>query len=135
MRCWKAELKFLLDTHVLLWAIDQPKLLSPRVRKALLDETNELHASVVSVWEISLKVEAGKLRLPDQAGFLADNFRKLGVQGYLPLELLHVHQLAKLPPIHKDPFDRILLAQAMVEGWTLVSKDANLAKYPGKVFW
>jgi PIN domain nuclease of toxin-antitoxin system len=57
------------------------------------------------------------------------------VESYLPLGILHVHQLAKLPPIHKDPFDRFLLAQALVEGWTLVTKDENLARYPQKVFW
>ena len=129
------DLKLLLDTHVLIWAIDNPNLLSRRVQKALLDGANELHASVVSLWEIRLKVEAGKLAMPSDAGFLEDNFRKVGVKRYLPLELLHIHQLVKLPLIHKDPFDRILLAQALAEGWTLVSKDANLAKYPQKVFW
>jgi PIN domain nuclease of toxin-antitoxin system len=128
-------MKLLLDTHVLLWAIDKPNLLSRRVRKALLDDANELHASVVSLWEIRLKVEAGKLTLPGGAGFLEENLRKAGVESYLPLGILHVHQLAKLPPIHKDPFDRILLAQALVEGWTLVSKDENLAKYPQRPFW
>ena len=87
------------------------------------------------MWEIALKVETGRLILPSQTSFLEDNFRKLGLEGYLPLGLLHVHQLVKLPLIHKDPFDRILLAQAIVEGWTLVSKDKHLARYPAKVFW
>ena len=125
----------MLDTHVLIWAINEPKKLSTKVKRALLDETNELHGSVVSLWEIALKVESGKLFLPPQRGFLEENFRKLGVKDYLPLGLLHVHQLHKLPPIHKDPVDRILLAQAAVEGWTLVTKDANIAKYPQAIFW
>jgi PIN domain nuclease of toxin-antitoxin system len=96
------DLKLLLDTHVLIWAIDNPNLLSRRVQKALLDGANELHASEVSLWEIRLKVEAGKLAMPSDAGFIEDNFRKVGVKRYLPLELLHIHQLVKLPLIHKD---------------------------------
>ena len=128
-------MKLLLDTHVLLWAIDRPKQLSKRVAQLLLDESNELHASVVSYWEIQLKVETGKLTLPATAGFLEDNLKALGVQGFLPLDLLHVRQLSKLPRIHKDPFDRILVAQAIVEGWTLVTKDPQMAKYPAKVIW
>ena len=128
-------MKLLLDTHVLIWAINEPKLLSPRVQQLLLDEDNELHASVVSLWEIEMKVEAGKLTFPSRRGFLEENFRHLGVQNYLPLGLLHIHQLSKLPLIHRDPFDRILLAQAAVEGWTLVSKDRTMAKYPQTVLW
>lgn len=100
-----------------------------------MDENNQLYASVVSVWEITLKVQAGKLDLPMDSGFLEDNFRLLGIQSYLPLGILHVQQLSKLPPVHKDPFDRILLAQAMVEGWILVSKDQHLAQYPVEILW
>ena len=125
----------MLDTHVLLWAIDEPKKLSKRVRNALLDEANELHASVVSIWEIALKMEGGKLHFPAGRGFLEDHFRRLGVKDYLPLGLLHVNHVMQLPPIHSDPFDRILLAQAAVEGWTFVSKDGNIAKYPQTVLW
>lgn len=128
-------MRLLLDTHVLLWAINEPKRLSAKVQKALLDESNELHASVVSLWEIQLKVETGKLRLPGIANFLEDNLRLVGIHGYLPLGLFHVHQLSKLPPIHKDPFDRILLSQAMVEGWTLVTKNKFLAQYPASILW
>jgi PIN domain nuclease of toxin-antitoxin system len=87
------------------------------------------------MWEIALKAESGKISFPPAKGFLEDHFRRLGVQSYLPLELLHVQYLVKLPPIHKDPFDRILLAQAAVEGWTLVSKDAHIAKYPQSILW
>ena len=128
-------MKLLLDTPVLLWAINEPKRLSAKVQEALLDESNELHASVVSLWEIQLKVETGKLRLPGIANFLEDNLRLMGVQGYLPLGLFHVRQLSRLPPIHKDPFGRILLSQAIVEGWTLVTKDKFLAQYPASILW
>ena len=128
-------MKLLLDTHALLWAIDNPKLLSEKVRQAILDESNQLYASVVSVWEIALKVQAGKLELPMDSSFLEENFRRLGIQSYLPLGLFHVQQISKLPPIHKDPFDRILVAQAIVEGWILVSKDQHFAQYPVEILW
>ena len=100
-----------------------------------MDESNELKVSVVSLWEIELKVQAGKLKFPSGLDFLQDNLRKLGIQNYLPLIAQHVHQLASLPPVHKDPFDRILVSQAIVEGLTFVSKDEVISKYPAKVFW
>lgn len=128
-------MKFLLDTHVLIWAIDTPNLLSLKVRKALVDDSNELYVSVASLWEIALKVQAGKLSFPDDPSFLEGHLRSLGIKSYLQLGLFHVYQLAKLPILHKDPFDRILLAQAMVEGWTFVTKDRNLSAYPVKTFW
>ena len=100
-----------------------------------MDEANELKVSVVSLWEIELKVQAGKLKFPSGLDFLQDNLRKLGIQNYLPLIAQHLHQLSSLPPVHKDPFDRILVSQAIVEGLTFVSKDEVMSKYPTKVFW
>lgn len=128
-------MKLLLDSHVLLWAIDQPELLSKKVRTALLNESNELFVSVGSMWEISLKVQSGKLKLPSHPDYLELNLRRLGVQGYLAVELFHVYQVAKLPLIHKDPFDRLLVSQAIVEGMTLVTKDRVISKYPVAVMW
>ena len=128
-------MKLLLDTHVLLWAIGRPELLSQKARQAMLDETNELVASVASIWEITIKVQAGKLELPVDADYLETNLRKLGVTKYLPVDLYHVYRLARLPLLHKDPFDRILLTQAMVEGLTLVSKDQIFGEYPVTVLW
>jgi PIN domain nuclease of toxin-antitoxin system len=128
-------MKLLLDSHVLLWAIDKPKLLSKRVKKALLDDANELHASVASMWEIALKARAGKLHLPAAPGYLEEHLRELGIQKYLAIGVFHVRQLEKLPPIHRDPFDRMLVAQAMAERLTLVSKDELLRKYPIPVLW
>ena len=128
-------MKLLLDTHAFLWAIDQPARLSKKVTKALLDERNELHVSVASVWEIRLKVQAGKLKLPAEPEYLESHLRKLGVKSYLPIGLFHVYQTDRLAMIHKDPFDRLLVAQALVEGMTLVSKDAVMAAYGVRVLW
>jgi PIN domain nuclease of toxin-antitoxin system len=130
-----ATLKLLLDTHVFLWAIDQPGMLSRKVKKALLEERNELYVSVASIWEIRLKIQAGKLKVPMEPEFLESNLRKLGLKAYVPVELFHVYQTDRLAVIHKDPFDRLLVAQAMVEGMTLVSKDAAIAAYGVPVLW
>jgi PIN domain nuclease of toxin-antitoxin system len=130
-----ATLKLLLDTHVFLWAIDQPGMLSRKVKKALLEERNELYVSVASIWEIRLKIQAGKLKVPMEPEYLESNLRKLGLKAYVPVELFHVYQTDRLAVIHKDPFDRLLVAQAMVEGMTLVSKDAAIAAYGVPVLW
>jgi PIN domain nuclease of toxin-antitoxin system len=130
-----ATLKLLLDTHVFLWAIDQPGMLSRKVKKALLEERNELYVSVASIWEIRLKIQAGKLKVPMEPEYLESNLRKLGLKAYVPVELFHVYQTDRLAMIHKDPFDRLLVAQAMVEGMTLVSKDAAIAAYGVPVLW
>lgn len=128
-------MKLLLDTHALLWAIDRPAELSPAVRTALLDETNVLTVSVASLWEIGLKAQAGKLKVPIAAEYWEEHGRRLGVTRYLPISLFHVHQSAQLPPIHRDPFDRMLVAQALAEGLTLVSKDGVLPEYGVPVLW
>ena len=128
-------MKLLLDTHVFLWAIDQPGRLSKKVKKALLDERNQLFVSVASIWEIRLKMQAGKLKLPIEPEYLESNLRKLGILAYLPVELFHVYQTDRLAMVHKDPFDRLLLAQAMVEGMVLVSKDPLLRAYGLDVLW
>lgn len=122
----KGPSKFLLDSHVPLWSIDTSK----KAREAILDESNELSASVAPVWEITVKRQAGKLQLPAEPGFLEEHLRQLGIRSFLPLTLAHVRQVGLLPPIHKDPFDRILVAQAMAERLTVVSKDRVLNEYP-----
>ena len=128
-------MKLLLDTHVLLWAIGRPELLSQKARQAMLDETNELVASVASIWEITIKVQAGKLELPVDADYLETNLRKLGVTKYLPVDLYHVYRLARLPLLHKDPFDRLLIAQARVEKMTLLTRDESIRRYPVTTLW
>jgi PIN domain nuclease of toxin-antitoxin system len=124
--------KFLLDTHLLLWIAGHPERLSEELRNELTDPANEFAFSAASLWEISIKTALGRQdfqvdpRLLRQA--LMDN-------GYveLPITSEHAVSIDALPPIHKDPFDRILLAQAITEEMTLLTVDGQLAQYPGPV--
>jgi len=124
--------KFLLDTHLLLWIAGDPERLSEELRNELSDAANEFIFSAGSLWEISIKSSLGRddfrvdPRLLRQA--LLDN-------GYfeLPITSEHAVSIDALPPLHKDPFDRILLAQALAEGVTLLTADEQLARYAGPV--
>ncbi|MFN7932068.1 MAG: type II toxin-antitoxin system VapC family toxin [Bryobacteraceae bacterium] len=128
-------MRLLLDSHVLLWAIDQPALLSPAVRKAIQNEANELYASVASIWEITIKAQSGRLDIPDVEDFLSLHLAAMGIQHFLPVSLAHVLRVSRLPAHHKDPFDRVLIAQALTEGLTLISKDEIFQRYPVDVRW
>jgi PIN domain nuclease of toxin-antitoxin system len=121
-------LNLLLDTHVLLWAAGQPEKLTPTARALLLDAAHELFFSPISLWEVSIK------RALERADFRADPrrlWRMLLANGYRELPVTSEHTIAvdALPPLHKDPFDRLLLAQARVEGFELVTADHALAAY------
>lgn len=125
-------MKLLLDTHVLLWiAIDSPRL-SPAARRLLTRAGTELTFSAVSVWEVAIKDRRGRDDFQVDAAVLR---RALVDQGYteLPVTGAHAVAVSGLPARHKDPFDRLLLAQAVVEGMTLVTADETLASYPGPV--
>ena len=117
--------RYLLDTHTMLWAFDDNPTLSDEARKAI-DEGDQLHASVVSVWEIVIKKALGKLEAPD------DLQRAITMTGLTPLLITVNHALAvrELPQYedHKDPFDRLLVAQAKVEG-LIITRDENLKRY------
>jgi PIN domain nuclease of toxin-antitoxin system len=124
--------KFLLDTHVLLWAAGQPDRLPAKVRRLLGDPLNELVFSAASLWEIAIKKGLGRDDFEVDARLLR---RGLLDNGYSELAISSAHAVAVdgLPPIHKDPFDRLLVAQSMVEGITLLTTDPILAKYPAPV--
>lgn len=125
-------MKFLLDTHLLLWAAGQPGKLSARARKLLNDPGNELLFSAASLWEIAIKKTLGREDFRVEPRLLR---RGLLDNGYVELAItsLHAVGLDGIPPLHKDPFDRLLLAQAIGEGITLLTSDATLARYPGPV--
>jgi PIN domain nuclease of toxin-antitoxin system len=125
-------MNLLLDTHILLWAAYEPARLSADARAMLTDPNNTLHFSVASLWEVAIKsalgrpdftVDAAELRL----GLVANDYDEL------PIESAHVLRLPTLPPLHADPFDRILLAQAMAEGHVLLTADAKVLAYGGPV--
>lgn len=124
-----AERGYLLDTHVALWAIGRPNALSARALKIVLAGPNFI--SVVSYWEVMVKCMKGSLDLGDPRAWWTEALEKL-VAMPIALRAEHVSAVGDLPPIHKDPFDRMLIAQASVEGLTLVSMDANVAQYASK---
>ena len=116
----------LLDTCAVLWAARQPERLSARVRALLLDSESELTVSVVSAWEITLKPELG---IVDVARWFREAARHLTAR-ILPIRLEHIAALENLPVRHRDPFDRLLIAQAVVGQLALVTADQAIANYP-----
>ncbi|MGH9761524.1 MAG: type II toxin-antitoxin system VapC family toxin [Blastocatellia bacterium] len=125
-------MRLLLDTHVLLWAAGRPGKLSKAARKLIDDPENILSFSAASLWEIAIKQSIGRDDFRVDARLLR---RGLLDNGYGELAVTSAHAIAldTLPPLHKDPFDRMLVAQARVEGITLVTADTQVAKYPGAV--
>jgi PIN domain nuclease of toxin-antitoxin system len=125
-------MKLLLDTQILLWAAGQPERLSTRARRQLNDPNNVLLFSAVSLWEITIKASLGR----DDLAVEPRVFRRALIDnGYieLPITSEHAVNVDSLPPLHKDPFDRLLVAQALVEGITLLTADAQLVRYRGPV--
>jgi PIN domain nuclease of toxin-antitoxin system len=127
-------MKLLLDTHAFLFAIGDPTQLSDAARRSLLKTSNQRFVSVVSFWEIAIKTQIGKLDLPTDVGFYEEHLRRLSAV-VLPVEARHTFELLRLPMIHKDPFDRLLVAQARVDGLTVLSRDEFIAQYEVRVLW
>lgn len=125
-------MKLLVDTQLLLWAAGRPERLSQAARKQLNNPSNELLFSAASLWEISIKNSLGREDFRVDPRSLR---RGLIDNGYLelPITSQHAVNLDMLPPIHRDPFDRMLLSQALIEGVTLLTTDAQLARYRGPV--
>jgi PIN domain nuclease of toxin-antitoxin system len=117
--------RLLLDTHALLWVLSEPKKLRPDVREMISDGASEVYVSAASAWEIEVKQALGKLRAPE------DLERQLAAARLeeLPVRIKHAAALRRLPPLHRDPFDRLLIAQAQVEQLTLVTRDEKLRGY------
>ena len=126
-------MKLLLDTHILLWAAYDPSRLSTVARDMLTDTANTLHFSVASLWEVAIKASLGR---PDFKVDVAELRLGLVANGYteLPIDASHVLRLPTLPNIHADPFDRILVAQAMAEGYALLTHDSKVQAYGGPVW-
>jgi PIN domain nuclease of toxin-antitoxin system len=125
-------MKLLLDTHLLLWAAGEPDRLSAKARALLDNPDHELLFSAASLWEVAIKRGLGRADFQVDARLLR---RGLVDNGYseLPIVSEHVVATENLPPIHKDPFDRVLVAQATVEGITLLTMDSVVAQYPGPI--
>jgi PIN domain nuclease of toxin-antitoxin system len=125
-------MKLLLDTQILLWAAGQSKRLSPRARKLIENPDNELLFSAASMWEITIKSTLGRDDFRVEPRVLR---RGLLDNGYIELPITSEHAVSvdTLASLHRDPFDRLLLAQALVEGVTLITADDQLARYRGPV--
>ena len=118
-------MKMLLDTHSLLWWLDDHSKLSPSTLSELQNRNNQVFVSSAVVWEIAIKRALGKLTAPPN---LVDVVQKSGF-AFLSISELHALTTELLPMVHKDPFDRMLVAQAIVEKATIVTRDANIARY------
>jgi PIN domain nuclease of toxin-antitoxin system len=118
-------MNLLLDTHVLLWWLDDNPTFSTNAKEVIADGRNVVFVSAVTIWEIRIKNTLGKLEIPD-------NFRKVLEQQtfeMLSITADHAHLIGTLPAHHRDPFDRMLIAQALFEGFTLVTRDSRFKRY------
>lgn len=119
-------MKLLLDTHTMIWAFSEPRLLSAQARDAISTTENDVFVSVISPWEIAIKRSRKRLRAPEDLGdaMEAHQFR------LLPVLLRHTQAINSMPNHHGDPFDRMLVAQAIIDGLTLVTSDRVIRRYP-----
>ena len=128
-------MKLLLDTHVLLWWLVDSRRLSERARSLIADRRNKLFWSAASSWELAVKLALGRIQFQTPLRTLIpDVLRKQGIAS-LPVEHSHAFQVASLPPLHRDPFDRMLVAQCQLERFTLLSADSQLDEYEVDVLW
>ncbi|CUS05122.2 PilT protein domain protein [Candidatus Promineifilum breve] len=123
-------MNLLLDTHVFLWAVENNPNLSPAARAAIQDGGNVVYVSAATAWEIAIKRAIGKLKTPE-----GDYLEELNLHRFTPLNITTEHALAveALPPHHKDPFDRMLIAQAQEEHLTIITRDQRLSLYDTKI--
>ena len=118
-------MKLLLDSHIIVWWLDDSRQLTPAIRAAIIDPASHLFMSAASVWELALKIAKGQLKLPD------DYVNRLRTDGFteLPVTIKHAVNSTRLPALHRDPFDRLLIAQALAEGLVLVTHDNIITRY------
>ncbi|MEH2361344.1 type II toxin-antitoxin system VapC family toxin [Nostoc sp.] len=128
-------MNFLLDTHTLIWWSIDPVKLSQQVINLLDDQSNTLFLSIISVWEIQIKLQIGKLTLKMPLSELIKDQQEINDLQLLPIELTHIYALTNLPNHHRDPFDRLLIAQATVEQVPIVSIDSAFDGYPIQRLW
>ena len=128
-------MRLLLDSNVLLWALSDRKRLTAKVRRLIESDEHELFVSRASIWELSIKVAKGRLEMPGSSiQSLLDEIGKMGML-ILPIGDAHILRTETLPHHHGDPFDRMIVAQALEEDCTILSSDAALAAYDVKVIW
>ncbi|MGB8685527.1 MAG: type II toxin-antitoxin system VapC family toxin [Candidatus Binatus sp.] len=128
-------MKLLLDSCTFLWIVADDPHLSATARAMFRDPSNEAFLSVVSAWEIAVKSALGNMPLPEPADSYVPNFRKKELIEPLPLSEEMVLQVVRLPLIHRDPFDRLLICQAIAEGMAILTPDNRIRQYPVRTIW
>lgn len=128
-------MKYLLDTSIWLWSVGPIERMNRKSRELLADGKQEIYFSAASAWEVSIKMSLGKLQLPDSPEIYVP--KRLAAQAIQPLPILQHHALKvySLPPHHQDPFDRLLIAQALSEEMTILTADRAIEKYDVQVVW
>lgn len=128
-------MKALLDTHAFLWWITNDPRLTTRVLQFVRDPTHSIFLSAASGWEIAIKAGIGKLNLSDDLDAFIDEQVTLNHIDVLPVQMSHALFVRKLPGHHRDPFDRLLIAQSLIEGMPLVTVDPLIVRYPVQTIW
>jgi PIN domain nuclease of toxin-antitoxin system len=127
-------MNYLLDTHALIWYLEAASDLSSKASAIIRDKNNTIFVSSINFWEIAIKSSTGKLGLSMSLGVIIQETQNLGFQ-LLPIENTHILKVETLPFHHRDPFDRLLIAQSQVENMILLSKDENMPLYDVNVLW
>jgi len=127
-------MKYLLDTHVAKWALDDAVKLSDHAKSILGDTSLHLFMSLACAWEIAIKIGIGKLNFEGGSIAFINKLQQFGVE-MLHVERAHIASVEKLPLLHRDPFDRIIIATAIIEGMTIITADENIQKYDVPWIW
>lgn len=128
-------MRALLDTHTFLWwIIDNPHM-SPRVRDIMSNSSNELFLSAASCWEIAIKANIGRIKLPDKPHLFVSEQMALNMSQGLPIQISHAPHVFNLPHNHRDPFDRIIIVQAQLEKLPVLTLDSLISRYKVKIIW
>lgn len=122
--------RYLLDTHIFIWADSEPERLSKLAINLINDPNHQIYLSLASLWEMQIKLQLGKLTLSMTLVELIKDIEKSQNFIFLPIEKSHILALANLPMIHKDPFDRLIIAQALSEDMTIITDDGFVKQYP-----
>ncbi|MCL2772890.1 MAG: type II toxin-antitoxin system VapC family toxin [Oscillospiraceae bacterium] len=127
-------IKYLLDTHVVLWVAENSPSLSEKAKSAILDTSAEKYVSIASAWEVAIKLGTTKL---DFTGGLPEFYKMIDSNGFmtLPIERKYLINLQSLPNYHKDPFDRLIVSTAIAEDMTLITVDENIHRYDLSLLW
>jgi PIN domain nuclease of toxin-antitoxin system len=128
-------MKYLLDTHTSIWWSGQSGKLSPKVTALFQSSSDVFVLSLASIWEMQIKIQLGKLTFPTPLNVVINRQQQINGLELLPISVNHILTLDNLPMHHRDPFDRMLIAQAQVENMPLISHDPVIAQYPITVIW